>query len=130
MRTIYLLAATPLVALAGASLADSPAPTMSPGFRISEPSGEAIYANICQACHMSKGEGAVGAGRYPALARNENLRSSGFVLTLVLNGHKAMPPFGRLMTDDQVAAVANYVRTHFGNDYTDAITAQDVKNAR
>ena len=36
----------------------------------------------------------------------------------------------RLMSDDQVAAVVNYVRTHFGNDYTDAVTADDVKNAR
>jgi len=29
-----------------------------------------------------------------------------------------------------VAAVVNYVRTHFGNTYTDAVTADDVKNAR
>ena len=41
-----------------------------------------------------------------------------------------MPPFARLMSDDQVAAVVNYVRTHFGNEYTDAVTAEDVKNAR
>ena len=28
-----------------------------------------------------------------------------------------MPPFGEMMSDDQVAAVVNYVRTHFGNKY-------------
>ena len=27
-----------------------------------------------------------------------------------------------MMNDDQVAAVVNYVRTHFGNDYRDAVT--------
>ena len=35
-----------------------------------------------------------------------------------------------MMTDEQVAAVVNYVRTHFGNDYTDPVTAQDVKSVR
>ena len=28
----------------------------------------------------------------------------------------------RMMSDDQVAAVVNYVRTHFGNNYRDAVT--------
>ena len=41
-----------------------------------------------------------------------------------------MPPVGRLMSDDQVAAVVNYVRTHFGNHYQDAVTPDDVKQAR
>ena len=30
----------------------------------------------------------------------------------------------------QIAAVVNYVRTHFGNDYGDAVTAADVRAAR
>jgi mono/diheme cytochrome c family protein len=34
------------------------------------------------------------------------------------------------MTDDQVAAVVNYVRTHFGNNYSDAVNAGDVKAVR
>ena len=41
-----------------------------------------------------------------------------------------MPPVGKMMSDEQVAAVINYVRTHFGNDYHDAVTAEDVKAAR
>jgi mono/diheme cytochrome c family protein len=35
-----------------------------------------------------------------------------------------------MMTDDQVAAVINYVRTHFGNTYQDAVTSDEVKSAR
>ncbi len=41
-----------------------------------------------------------------------------------------MPPFGPMMNDEQVAAVVNYVRTHLGNDYKDAVSAADVKSAR
>ena len=33
-------------------------------------------------------------------------------------------------TDDQVAAVVNYVRTHFDNPYTDTVTAADVARLR
>jgi mono/diheme cytochrome c family protein len=35
-----------------------------------------------------------------------------------------------MMNDAQVAAVVNYVRTHFGNNYPDAVTAEDVKVIR
>jgi mono/diheme cytochrome c family protein len=41
-----------------------------------------------------------------------------------------MPPVGAMMSDDQVAAVVNYVRTHFGNQYQDTVTAEDVKRVR
>ena len=112
------------------SRAAPPEATLSPGFRFSEQSGEALYTNVCQACHMGKGEGAVGAGSYPALTKDANLRTAGYPVYVVLHGYKAMPPFARLMSDDQVAAVVNYVRSHFGNQYTDVVTADDVKNAR
>jgi mono/diheme cytochrome c family protein len=122
------------VLLAAAAYADPPPgpsdTTLSPTGRFSEQSGQALYVNVCQACHMGNGEGAIGAGRYPALAKNESLGARGYVLHVVLNGQKAMPPFARMMSDDQVATIVNYVRTHFGNDYADAVTATDVKSAR
>jgi mono/diheme cytochrome c family protein len=122
------------VLLATTANADPPAgssgATLSPSGRFSEQTGEALYVNVCQACHMSKAEGAIGAGRYPALAKNEKLWSGGYVLYVVLNGQKAMPPFARSMSDEQVAAVVNYVRRHFGNDYPDPVTADDVKSVR
>jgi mono/diheme cytochrome c family protein len=31
-----------------------------------------------------------------------------------------------MLTDEQVAGVINFVRTHFGNHYTDSITAAEV----
>lgn len=92
--------------------------------------GQALYASICQGCHMPDGKGAVGAGAYPALAKDQNLASAGYPIYLVLYGQKAMPGFGGFLDDGQVAAVVNYVRTHFGNDYKDAAFSDDVKGTR
>jgi mono/diheme cytochrome c family protein len=41
-----------------------------------------------------------------------------------------MPAFGLSLSDQQVADVVNYVRSHFGNDYKDNVTPEDVKGAR
>jgi mono/diheme cytochrome c family protein len=103
---------------------------LSAGFRFYEMSGEELFANVCRACHMSDGKGAVGAGTYPSLAGNRNLEASGYPLDVVVNGRRGMPPFGAMMSDDQVAAVVNYLRTHFDNSYQDTVTAEDVKIAR
>ena len=104
--------------------------TLSTGFRFSEKTGEALYANICQACHMPDGKGASGAGTYPALAGDQNLAARGYPVLVVVKGQRGMPPIGMIMSDDQVAAVVNYVRTHFGNNYQDAVTSEEVKSAR
>src|SRR3954447_18088841 len=88
-------------------------PALSAGFRFYEMSGEELFANVCRASHMSDGKGAVGAGTYPSLAGNRNLEGSGYPLDVVVNGRRGMPPFGAMMSDDQVAAVVNYLRTHF-----------------
>ena len=110
---------------------DSAEPTLSDTSNFSEQTGAGLYASVCQACHMSEGQGAVGAGKYPALAKNENLEAAGYPIFVVVNGLKGMPPVGQMMSDEQVAAVVNYVRTHFGNNYTDEpATAQDVADVR
>ncbi|HLX16347.1 MAG TPA: cytochrome c [Bradyrhizobium sp.] len=105
-------------------------PALSQGFGFVEKSGEALFTSVCQGCHMSDGKGATGAGTYPSLAGNGNLGSSGYPIGIVINGQRGMPPFGAMMNDEQVAAVVNYVRTHFGNRYEDAVTAEDVRSVR
>jgi len=92
--------------------------------------GEAVYRGVCQGCHMTDAKGAEGAGRYPALAGNARLASAGYVIHIVLNGQKGMPALGGNFTDQQVADVVNYVRSHFGNAYKDEVTLEDVKAAR
>jgi len=104
--------------------------TLSAGFKFAERNGEELYASVCQGCHMPDGKGAIGAGAYPSIAGNDTLKASGYMLDVVVNGKRAMPPLGDMMSDDQVAAVVNYVRTHFSNNYRDAVTPADVKAAR
>jgi mono/diheme cytochrome c family protein len=99
--------------------------------------GRQIFAQICQGCHMQDGRGAVGAGHYPALANNRTLASRQYMALTILTGRRNMPAFSAkraigfggppaTLSEEQIAAVINYVRTHFGNRYTDSITAAEV----
>lgn len=89
--------------------------------------GEKIYQAICQGCHMTQGQGAHEVGFYPALAGNEKLAAGAYPVGVVMNGLHGMPSFAHRLDDEQVAEVVNYVRTHFGNQFTDAVKAEDVK---
>jgi mono/diheme cytochrome c family protein len=92
--------------------------------------GADLYHSICQGCHMPDAKGAVGAGAYPALARNKHLAAALYPVAVVIHGRKAMPPFGDALSDAQIASVVNYIRTSFGNHYKDAVTSAMVKTAR
>lgn len=87
--------------------------------KIDQQGGEAVYNAVCAGCHMPEGEGAVGAGAYPALADNELLADPSYPIYLVVEGQKAMPPFGNLLDDQQIADVVNYIRSSFGNTFID-----------
>ncbi len=91
--------------------------------------GEELYEHVCQGCHMPGGKGAQGAGMYPALAGDKKLASPLYPVVVVLKGQKAMPAFNDL-TDAQIAEVANYVRTHFGNAFPGMVRAEQVKALR
>ena len=121
---------TASLALTANAVAQEGQRTFSSGYRFVEMSGEELYNNVCRVCHMLDAKGATGAGTYPSLAANRNLEAPGYPLTMVLHGRRAMPPFADMMNDAQIAAVVNYLRTHFGNNYTDVVTAQDVSDAR
>ncbi len=86
-------------------------------------SGEQVYQQVCQACHMANAKGAVGAGRIAALAGNANLKYPDYPIGVVTGGKGAMPWFRGQLTDQQIADVIGYVRTHFGNAYPSKVTA-------
>ncbi len=79
---------------------------------------------------MARGQGAKGAGAYPALAKDANLAAAGYPVLIVLEGRHAMPGFAATLDDAQIAAVVNYVRANFGNGYEDAVSAADVAAVR
>ena len=105
-------------------------PTLSPSRDFAQKGGAALYASVCQGCHMDGGRGAVGAGLYPPLADNKKLEAAEYPIKIVLHGLKSMPPVGKMMNDEQVAEVVNYIRSHFGNTYSDRVSARDVEGAR
>jgi mono/diheme cytochrome c family protein len=100
--------------------------------------GEEVYSHTCQACHMPEGQGAIGAGHYPKLAGDPALASWQYVVMTVLSGRNGMPSFGEPvhrdptnfgavhLSDEKIAEVINYVRSHFGNHYKDKVTASQV----
>ena len=94
--------------------------------RFTQTYGAALYRTTCQACHMEDGLGDQGAGAHPPLADNPKMMSKHYVAGVILTGYHGMPRFGNTMSDDQVAAVTNHVRTHFGNTYDDPISAAQV----
>jgi mono/diheme cytochrome c family protein len=123
-------------AFAAAALADDSSVTSTAGF--GSVGGAEIYGHICQGCHMPGAQGAAGAGHYPKLAGDPALVSWQYVALTVLHGKNGMPAFGLQPTgealdfllvqlsDAQVAAVVNYVRSNFGNHYKGSITAAQV----
>jgi mono/diheme cytochrome c family protein len=98
--------------------------------RFMQRDGEVIYRTVCQSCHMADAQGAVGAGVYPALANDPKLAAAAYPVLVVVNGSKGMPPFGALLDDEQVAAVVNYIRSHFGNSQPDSVLPADVRSMR
>jgi mono/diheme cytochrome c family protein len=128
------------LALTAAGLVDTPAHAdtgiLDPAIS-STTDGRQIFEQICQGCHMPDGRGAIGAGRYPALAKDRTLVSRQYMALTILTGRRNMPAFGArhaigfegppaTLSEEQIAAVINYVRTHFGNRYKDSITAAEV----
>ena len=92
-------------------------------------SGKEIYENVCQACHMPDGKGAVGAAAYPALSGNPSLEAGIYPVMIILRGLRSMPSFPEL-DDEQIVALTNYIRTSYGNNYTDPVTLAQVKELR
>lgn len=92
--------------------------------------GAALYQSICQGCHMPNARGACGAACYPALAGDVAISVPGFAARTVVNGLEGMPAFGQMLSDQQIADVINYIRTHFGNHYLVTVTPAQVKAAR
>ncbi|PRC94842.1 cytochrome c [Solimicrobium silvestre] len=88
--------------------------------------GEKIYKENCVECHQANGKGAAPA--YPALAgsRLVNLASTTNITRIILNGgfspstqHNpepfGMPPFAQILSSQEIADVANFVRNSWGN---------------
>ncbi len=91
--------------------------------------GKKLYDDSCAGCHMQKGEGTQGAGYYPPLANNSKMQSKYYIISVVINGLRGMPSFHRMMSDEQIAAVTQYVHSDL-NSFTDIVTTANVAQLR
>jgi mono/diheme cytochrome c family protein len=77
-------------------------------------SGEKIFMqNNCFVCHGQQGFGGIG----PAFRNDPFLLLTDYVACQILLGRGVMPPFGAKLNDNQIAAVASYVRNSWGNHF-------------
>ena len=102
--------------------------------------GGAIYADECSGCHARDGKGA--PGLFPSLNGSPVVQQTDptTLLHIVLRGARsaatdgaptgaAMPQFGWILRDADVAAVLTYIRNSWGNS-APPVTAAEVAKAR
>lgn len=108
--------------------------------------GKQLYEQYCGACHNNDGQGAQ-EGQFPPLADSAWIKGRpDRMLQVILFGlmgeievpskHAAsgtydlvMPPQGDALTDEQIAAIASYVRSSWGNEES-AVTIEMVQEQR
>jgi mono/diheme cytochrome c family protein len=101
-----------------------------------EVNGAQLYASNCARCHGDNGEGVT--NNFPNLAHNQSTWDgpADNVISMILGGYapwhanqSSMPAFQSL-SDDEIAAIANYIRTSWGNKGTADTTGTQVGNLR
>lgn len=93
--------------------------------------GKKVFTQTCQVCHQANGQGV--PGQFPPLAGSEwvvaqeGWHGDNHIVKIVLNGlggvvtvegkqyNNAMAPWGKVLKDEQIAAVLTYVRNEWGN---------------
>jgi cytochrome c oxidase subunit 2 len=93
--------------------------------------GEKVYTTNCMICHQANGMGMPGA--FPALNGSKMVTEdkSGHI-DIVLNGKPstAMAPFGKQLSDLELAAVITYERNHWNNKTGEIVQPGDIAARR
>jgi mono/diheme cytochrome c family protein len=98
--------------------------------------GARLYIDNCSGCHQSSGRGIVNV--IPPLDGNPAIiaPNGADIIKVVIrginarNGYIPMPAFASKLTDDEIATIANYVRSSWGNAASANVTAAQVKSVR
>ena len=125
-------------AVAGSS--SSPSPATAGGYSYDAAKGGSLFSANCSACHQANGEGIPGA--FPSLKGNAAVDNADPTLHLhtVLHGAhgvtiggvnytSVMPPFAGQLNDTDIANIANYERSSWGN-HAKPVTPADVAAVR
>ena len=109
-----------------AALADDPSKVYTLAEQMDR--GAKVYAANCVACHQANGKG---AGSFPALDGSKVVlgpKEGNF--QIMLNGKGAMPKWGGVISDGDIAAVITYTRNAWGNKTGDVYQTPDLMAAR
>jgi mono/diheme cytochrome c family protein len=87
--------------------------------------GEDIFGTFCAVCHGGEGGGSEGA----RLVGNQLINSISLIMDQVIRGGAYMPAFGPRLSDDDIAAVATFIRNSWGNEFG-VVTAEQVAGYR
>ena len=106
-------------------------------------SGQRLYGLYCSVCHQPGGQGI--PGQFPPIAQSEWVVTPGYerLIRLVLDGiqgpitvrgqnyNGAMPPFGDLLRNEEIAAILTYIRQNqvWGNQAS-AVSSDAVSQVR
>ena len=115
-----------------------PARAQPPGPRPDEEvmaAGEVVYTVHCGSCHLPSGMGDAGLGVSLVLSPIVSAPDAASLINVILYGphlpdnlatdRSRMKMFGKRLSDHDIASVASYVRTMFG-DGAGAVTAEEV----
>jgi cytochrome c oxidase cbb3-type subunit 2 len=102
--------------------------------------GDALFTNMCAACHQASGEGLPGV--FPPLKGNAAVNDADPTkhIHTILHGLQGaevagvaypspMPPFGTTLSDAEIAAIINHERSSWGNHGT-PVTSDQVATER
>ncbi|MBV8345074.1 MAG: c-type cytochrome [Candidatus Eremiobacteraeota bacterium] len=93
------------------------------GAPVSVSVGASIFAKNCAACHGANGQGGIG----PALAGNPhvNINNPGNMLATIIRGRNLMPSWRGQLAASDIASVATFIRSSWGNNVP-AVSVEDV----
>ena len=83
--------------------------------------GQQLYQDNCSLCHQDSGAG--DPPTFPTLIGNDQLGDAARIVSHIHQGEGTMPPFPDLGAED-IAALANYVRNAWANDFGSVSTDQ------
>ncbi len=88
--------------------------------------GASIFSAKCAVCHSASGQGG-GGGMFPALAGNKTVTASdpSAILATISHGRSMMPSWKGQLSAADIAAVATYIRSAWGNS-AGPVTEADV----
>jgi mono/diheme cytochrome c family protein len=109
----------------------------APAKQVASYDGARLYADNCARCHGGNGEGV--DNNFPNLAGNESIWDGPpqNIESMILGGFRpwhagqsSMPEFNQVLNDGEIAAIANYVRTSWGNKGVADATPENVATER